>query len=275
MSLIYGKIRRYTTRMQNKKLLKENFDFLLEMVKELKVRQARNSQYSMRSFARDLNVSITALSEVLGAKRKFSKKNAQKVIEKLGWSPYQAQTLINHKSSNSKSADQTKRALLIQDDHFRVISEWYYLVILNLAKIKNQSAAPEAISAQLGISIQESGEALQRLIRLGFVKIECGKLIRQTPTLNTTNEVPSSAVRKYHRQNFIVAENAQEHVDFSRRQISSFTVATDPQRVQRAKKMLVRFMDRLSETLESNNPTEVYTVSVQLFPAKIERGEQK
>ena len=100
-------------------------------------------------------------------------------------------------------------------------------------------------------------------------------MIRLAPTVATTTDIPSSAIRKYHRQNFYLAERAQETVPYERRQISSFTVATDPVRMQRAKKMLLAFMEKLEKVLESEEPTEVYTVSTQLFPARLLAEEKK
>lgn len=244
-----------------------SFNYRESLNQELRIRQARNPRYSLRSFARDLGVSVTALSDVLSAKRDFSKINAERVIARLGWSPLQSAAFLN--TLNEGKAPVSKESLLLADDRFNFISEWYYLVILNLARLPDAKAAPAWISRQTGISIEEAREAVKRLQRLGYISIEKGRLVRQVPEVATTTEIPSAAIRKYHRQNFHLAERAQETVPFERRQISSFTVATDPARLKRAKKMLTEFMDKLADALESENPTEVYTVSTQMFPAKL------
>src|SRR5262245_19891132 len=111
------------------------FDYRLALAQELKVRQARNSRYSLRSFARDLNVSVTALSDVLSGKRSFSHKNAEKVIQKLGWSPVQSQIFLADLAHSERPTPQKIAEMQLQDDQFHFISEWYYFVILNLAKI--------------------------------------------------------------------------------------------------------------------------------------------
>lgn len=246
----------------------KKFEYRVALMTELRTRQARNPRYSLRSFARDLGVSVTALSDVLSGKRHFARKNAQQIIEKLGWSPLQAQSFIETVSGKpSASTDRTH--LLLSDDLFHMISDWYYLVILNLAKIPSAKSSPKWVSQRLGITAQEAKEAIERLKRLGYLETQNGRLKRLIPTLDTSTEIPSAAIRKYHRQNFIVAERAQESVPFERRQISSFTVATDPERVKKAKMMLNGFMRKLEEVLESDNPTEVYTLSTQLFPAQL------
>lgn len=50
------------------------FDYRKELVLELKERQFRNKSYSIRAFARDLSVSVTALHGVISGQRHFSKK---------------------------------------------------------------------------------------------------------------------------------------------------------------------------------------------------------
>lgn len=243
------------------------FDYRKNLAEELRLRQARNPSYSLRSFARDLGVSVTALSDVLSAKRDFSKRNAEKVIAKLGWSPLQSASFLRSLGDSTPAA--ARDSLILEDDRFRIISDWYYLVILNLAKVPGAKATPSWVRKQTGISLEEAREALDRLQRLGYISNEGGTLVRQVPEVATTTEVPSAAIRKYHRQNFHLAERAQENVPFERRQISSFTVGTDPARLKKAKKMLNEFMDKLAAVLESPEPSEVYTVSTQMFPARL------
>lgn len=244
------------------------FNYRFALARELKERIARNPRYSLRSFARDLGVSVTALSDVLSRKRNFSLTNAERVIGRLGWSPLQRESMLETIAKPAVPAD-GREELLLSDDLFHFISDWYYLVILNWARVPGSKCSARWLSTRVGISPAQAKEAIARLRRLGYIDTAGGKLVRLAQNLHSTNEVPSAAIRKYHRQNFWLAERAQETVPFERRQISSFTVATDPVRIKRAKKMLVQFMDRLAEVLESDCPTEVYTVSTQMFPAQI------
>lgn len=225
------------TEVWDMELNTRHFDYRRSLAEELRVRQVRNPRYSLRSFARDLGVSVTALSDVLSGKRHFSKRNALQVMDRLGWAPLERASVFVSISSVSQPQRQTSSlSLRLADDQFRVIADWYYLVILNLAQIEGAKSAPAWICQRTGISSQEAREAIKRLKRLGYISTKNGELRRLAPNVETTTEVPSAAIRKYHRQNFKLAEEAQEHVPFERRQISSFTVATDPSRVLKAKK---------------------------------------
>lgn len=249
---------------------KLQFDYRIALGDELRTRNVRNPRYSLRCFARDLGVSVTALSDVLTGKRNFSARNAARVMDRLGWSPLQRESFLESIARPSVTP-RSRDELLLPDDLFHFISDWYYLPILNWARVKGAKSSPQWLSQRLGISSSEAREAIERLKRLGYIETTGGRLTRLAPPVHSTTEIPSSAIRKYHRQNFQVAELAQETVPFELRQISSFTVATDSERIARAKKMLVDFMRRLESVLESDQPTEVFTVSTQMFPAQIIR----
>ena len=68
------------------------FNYREALRHSLRERKVKNSGYSQRAFARDLGVSSTALSDVLSGKRNFSEENAQKVAERLSFSPDQHQS---------------------------------------------------------------------------------------------------------------------------------------------------------------------------------------
>lgn len=237
-------------------------------------RKARNPSYSLRAFASQLGVSRTALSDVLSGKRHFSTKNALKVASSLSLSPELTKDLLVEIKGADLSGAPTTSFHLVSDDTFKVISEWYHYGILNLARLKKNRSSPWWIASQLGITAIEARSGLLRLERLGFIKIEQGKLVRTVISLDTLTDIPSQALRAYHRQNLRLAEVSLERDLVERRDFTSMVFATRLERVKKAKKMIRQFRNRLTEYLECENPTEVYTLAVQLFPLTI-RSKQK
>jgi transcriptional regulator with XRE-family HTH domain len=57
------------------------------LAQELLRRKERNPSYSLRSFARDLRLSPSCVSEILNNKRSPSPKNVRKIAEKLALDP--------------------------------------------------------------------------------------------------------------------------------------------------------------------------------------------
>jgi uncharacterized protein (TIGR02147 family) len=252
----------------------QDFNYRAELKKTFEERRSRNPLYSLRSFARDLEVSVTALSDVLTAKRNFSKKNARKIIEKLHWSPLEQKSFLE--SINSAPLSKTEEKILkMQDDQFKFISEWYYLPILNLAKIENNKASPKWISGRLGISVSEAKEALQRLKSLGYIRIEKGKLVRLADSIKTTSGIPSAAIRKYHIQNLAVIQSAMENQPIEKRKTVSFTAAIDPKYLDEIKEAMDKFENKVLGIMNKGTPTEVYSMTAQLFPPTKANGKEK
>ncbi len=166
--------------------------------KDLKARflekKKKNNNYSLRAFARDLNLSVTVLHGVLKEERHLSNKNLKTLADRLGWSPLEIQKCLGERQTVS---DPTQAILF--EDEFQLISDWTHLAVLNLAKIKNIQV--HTISERLGIPQTQSNEIVDRLCRLDFIKIQDGVLHRNLKPFGTSQDIPSRAIRTFHYQN--------------------------------------------------------------------------
>lgn len=234
------------------------------LLNELTSRKNRNPSYSLRAFARDLGLGVTSLSDFFKGKRDLSKSNWIKVTQKLHLSPQEAEKLLLREDA-SKGQKLPDREVL-KEDVFRLIADWYYLAILNLARLKNSKGDPLWLASRLGLEVEVVKEALERLLRLKLVKIQNGKLIRTAKPLTTTKDVPSEAIQRHHRQNLILAERALNEVPVNLREFGSVTMTVDLQNLQKAKDLLLKTREKIINILSSNSASEVYTLSFQLFP---------
>lgn len=241
-------------------------EFLLE---EMTDRKSKNPAYSLRAFARDLNISPAVCSQVLSGKRHLSRKNLGKIADALGLSPAQVSSI--RKEITGVSLDRTEY-LEVQEDVFRVMSDWYYFAILNLARLKDNKAQPTWVAKRLGLSLAEAKVAISRLKRLGYLAIENGRLKRTAVSLITTEDVPSSALRQFHKQNLALAVRALDDVPVNQREITTITMPADLSRLPGAKKLIREFRSKLANHLSAGKPTEVYTMAIQLFPISKPRG---
>ena len=246
------------------------------LAQEFLRRRNKNQSYSLRGFARDLQLSPAALSEVLNRKRELSKKNLLKICDRLGLSPNQRVALLSEKSDSADISDAS--FLLLKEDTFQLMSSWYYMAILSLAETYEASADARAIAARLGIQEFEAKEALAALLRLKFIEINSGYLKRTVQQVTTSSDVPSSAIRRYHSENLKRADESLQRDAVELRDFSSINMAMDPALLPEAKDMIKKFRRRLSRFLESGKKKEVYTIAIQLFPvsrATEVRGEKK
>ncbi len=233
--------------------------------KELELRKSKNSMYSMRAFARDLEIGSTSLSDILANKRKISKKNLIKIENKLSLSPLQVKTISDEIRGDKCNGEEIIK-LQMEEDTFRLIADWHYLAILNLANIKNSQADPYWISQRLGITIENAIEALERLQRLKMISVQKGKLIRIKGPLTTTREISSTAIKKHHKDNLNLAYESLEKDNISLREFSSTTMSIDIKNLPKAKELLMKTKRKVANLLETDDPNQVYVLSFQLFP---------
>jgi uncharacterized protein (TIGR02147 family) len=231
-------------------------DFRAFLTSTLLERCRQNPKYSLRAFARSLNLEPSLLSKLLSGKRAVTPKMAARLTDRLGLAPAGATV---------GSADDFR---LLAEDQFRLISEWYHFAILELLQVSGFAFTERNISRALGVSVIEARDAMERLERLGLIGLERGRwrLLRQRNS--TVGSAPSSAaLRRQQRQLLEKAIDALEEVDPSLRDQSAITMAIDRRRLPAAKEKIKAFRRELCAFLEGGaSRQEVYVLSLSLFP---------
>jgi uncharacterized protein (TIGR02147 family) len=232
--------------------------------KELEKRQKNNAAYSLRSFARFLEISPAALSQLLSGKRGVSVKRLTQIIEKLSLPASELKGLIKTKEDRTTS--------VLKEDEFKLISEWHHFGILSLGELKNPSIDPRWIAKRLNIPVGVANEALQRLERMKIIQIKDGRFKQITPPLKTTSDIPSSTIRAYHKSVLGLAQNKIETVEVKDREYSAMTMAINTKNLNKAKKLVEEFKEEMLQLLEQGTLDEVYQLSIQLFPLSIKES---
>lgn len=225
---------------------------------EYQERKLRNSSYSLRAFARYLGIGIASLSDLLQGKRGLSPKNKIKIAEKLHLSPAQRQAIFLEKSKNLPP--------VIDEETFKYISDWYHYGILVLPEIDNHKTTPLWVSKKLGISLDEAKEAIERLIKLKLIKKEKSKFIIPKLPFTTTKDIPSTAIRKRHIQILERGKDAIVNRGVNERFFFETTMAIDPDKIEEAKNMIIKYMRRVCKKLETGKQKEIYSLTTGLFP---------
>lgn len=245
-----------------------------EVLKEnLRERRYKNPAYSLRAYSRDLGVSSTALSDVLSGKRHLSKKNIEKVAEKLSFSPIQVKELL--KQLNYKEETKEKESFLnVKEDEFQLISNWYYVAILTLCAQKNIENNPVAIGKRLGVNPHSVEVAIEVLKRLKLLNISGNKIKRTSAPLRITTDIPSYAIKNYHKENLRLVENSIDNVPLELREISSMTLNINPKKMKKAKKMIEDFKEKFTSEMEKTPGSEVYTLGMHFYPASLKEENE-
>lgn len=246
-------------------LLPETFtDFRAYLEAEFSDRSQGNRQYSLRAFAKFLDTESSFLSKMLKGQRKVSGNNIVKFSHKLGLNLEQ----INHfVSLTSAETDISEGYSQIQIDEFNLISDWYHYAILELIQVDDFQADTRWVSRTLGITFGEAHAAIERLKRLGLVKIEGKKWVCTGQNTTVGHHFTLEALRNMQRQILQQAIHALENTSMSERDQSSMTFCVDLERLEEAKKRIQKFRRELSQFLENGDSKDkVYQLSISLFP---------
>ncbi|MGZ3771579.1 MAG: TIGR02147 family protein [Bdellovibrio sp.] len=255
----------------------DSSDYRAIIKAELDRRKQTNSQYSLRAFARDLDLSAAFVSKLLNGQKDLSVDTAVAVATKLGFNKYETKNfcqLVQYsKLSESQSQELFKETQVdsIADSHvlnldmFQVISDWYHYAILELACCYPHQLNSRFISKKLGIRIDQAVTALQRLENLKLIEFKNGKWIKTNNSVSTPTDVPSRALRNFHSQMIKKAQDSIEGQPVQLRDISGLTIAISEDKIDLAKKEIQNFRRKMSKLMDSNHPTKVYQLNIQFF----------
>jgi len=244
------------------------------LLEELERRCQTNPRYSLRAFAKALNLSPSALSMILRGERGLSKNLASQVSKKLGLDPQMSESFIRNALKRKKSINpESYKFNQLSLDRFAVISEWYHFAILSLIETKDFKPVIAWISTRLEISLAEARAGVERLVRLNLLDTTKEKWKQIGDPIFLDNDKSTAATRRFQSQVLERAIFSLENDPMELRELNSVTIAIDPRQVDYAKKKIKDFLIELMNELEAKGPRrEVYHLSTQLYPVSKNRG---
>lgn len=235
--------------------------------------QSKNPKYSLRSFSQKLDIHVGALSSIMNGKRNVSRDLAEKITRKLLIDPQKRAeilALFPEKRKYRTLAEQIENVepkyLEIEASSFRLMAEWEHFAVLSLIKTKDFKNSNEWIASRLGITVNRATEVVERLLTLGFLKKNKGKLERVESNIRSSDDTVDMSVRKSHEENLELAKESLHRDSIKERDFTSITMAIDPSKMNLAKEMIRKFQDDLADVMTTGELSEVYRLAIQLFP---------
>ncbi len=166
------------------------------------------------------------------------------------------------------SLNSEKRAIALGLKEFSAISEWYFLAIKQListpAFIEDEDwiyrkLRKKATPAQIrnAIAIMLEMKAIGR--------DDSGKLIVLKEGLLTTNDVPSSAIKRHHFGMINRALEAINEQEVSERQVTSLTMKIKNEDLADAKHYIFEFIKDFNEKFSTTEANELFQLNMQFF----------
>ncbi|CAN5500631.1 hypothetical protein BH10BDE1_BH10BDE1_35660 [soil metagenome] len=226
--------------------------------RELDGRLGGNQRYSMRAFARHLGMSPGELSEVLREKRPISARACQKVARALSLSPAEFKHLLVLATTTGAAAARAgesvplrtnlavAQAHRLDEDRFRLVSDWWCFAILNLLDLEEVRWTGAELAERFGITILQAQSTMERLERLGLVKKNgFERAVATNEFVEHLTEVSSEAIRRYHRSLLEKAIEALDTHHRDERDVTGIGFAVDRRELKSIAREIAEFQDQL------------------------------
>lgn len=253
---------------------------------EFAVRRKRSAAYSMRAFARDLDLSPGHLSALFKAQKGLSELKARALSRQLGLSRTQTRAFLASFAATFARSESTRQSahrflesvrltvsvpVQVAPSDFEQIHNWYYFAIVELVELPDCEHRPEWFAQRLGLDLYVTREALERLQRVKILVCENGRYRACLEESYTQSDVSSDSIKKFHREIMKRAEQALTSQSVLEREFITMTFSFSTARLHEAKQYLRevqnQFIDRfcMNEEAGPRAKDSVYQLSLQCF----------
>jgi len=245
--------------------------------------QTKNPSYSLRSYSKKVDVHVGALSSIMNGKRKVSRDLAERIARRLLLDPQKRTELLELfpekkiKKTKEEAGLPEPRYLEIEASQFKMMAEWEHYAVLSLMNCHDFQDDSQWIAERLGISETRALEVIKRLLQLQFIKRNVSdKLVRVHSAVRSSDDTINLSLRKSHEVTLDLAKESLSRDSVHERDFTYVTMAINPNQLSVAKEMIRKFHDELAGVLETGKRTEVYRLSMQLFPfTKLQMNKDK
>ena len=286
-SLFTTRLLRMPTPCISRPMIYEYDDSIHFLKSALKQRAEKNSGYSMRAFAKKLGLSAGGLSLILNRKKKLSVDRAYEVAQALELDAEASEyftTLVQLEGAKSDAlriqfldkvralnpninASKDLKQSILSLEHFKLISDWYGLAVLELVSNAEGNWTSKNISKKLGLHKIDVEIVLERLLKLELIEeIEEGAFVRVVDSLMIESQVPNEAIRKYYQGVHAQSLKSLEEQTPAEKVIGAQVFAFDPTQIEEVRKLTDEYLKKLNSlAAEGKNRTEVYQAITNVF----------
>lgn len=220
-----------------------------------------NPSYSLRSFARDLKVSPSTLSELFNERKGISQRLALQLAERLNlpdWEKLYFKQIVQVEcSKNSKRKNQAKIELdsfkrdhsfhLIQNKALKALTSWLDLAILEITYLKTFQTNTKWIARKLEIPESSVESSIKRLVEAKLLEIDkkTGKWIDVSPLFTTTDGISNELIRNFHRSILNLALKRLESADVKSRTVKTVVMSVNEKNKENIKKILDEALNKI------------------------------
>ena len=244
--------------------------YLVKMKEVLSMKQRNNPYYSLRAFARDIDIHPATLSQIINGKRNLPKRDCDKVLSKLNLTPKEKNLFIESLKKKNNIAipkEDDDHRFLLDESYFKIISEWEHFAVLELFNIPSFQKSVEDISQRLDITLNRGEVVISNLLRASLISVDKnGNFYKIHSDVKTTDNIKSQALRDSHKETMLMGIQKIDEIQIELRDFSSLTLALDPKNINEAKQIIKEFRKKMTSLSTQDTPEEVYQLAIQFYP---------
>lgn len=222
-----------------------------------------NSKYSIRAFAKFLEIDHSLLAKFLRGESILSSKTISGCLQKL-----KAPSSLIERSG--KKSQRSLHFSKIADDEFEYISKWTHFAILELMTIPHFELTPENIRKKINLSLAEARECIQRLEKLGFIEKKRNKyILRQETTTWYPQDQTNAAKIKFQKNILEISRLSLENDLLEERDHSSVILAINKSELPMIKEVIRDARRKLTKIMQKNKDfDDVYCLQMSFYPLR-------
>lgn len=245
--------------------------YIQKLEEEFLKRKNKNKLYSLRSFAKFLEIESSSLGQILKGKRKIPLASAKYIVKKLQLNSIEKMHFFEGLEKGKGHLDKIKinnqdERFILDDSYSKVISEWEHLALLSLFDLTDFELTTDNIVKKLNISESRAIQVIKNLENSELIKKVNGRYEKFHPRVRTTEDVKSEVIREAHVQSLEMAKNKIKDIEVDLRDFSSLTLAMDLEMLGEAKSVIREFRQKMVALLKEGNKKEVFKLSIQFYP---------
>ncbi len=248
-------------------------------------KQKVNPKYSLRSFARDLDVNPAFVSRLLNGKQEIPRQRLDQITKILEMDSLtskelkksMAAILLKEMGLDPSEIGKSKASSILQFDdramtakEMSVLSPWYNITIMELVTCANFKMDAGWIAKRLNLTNDQVERSLSYLIENGYLKKDQDGLIKTNKQLRLPTKLSAGIIRQFHKSmmEFAVKEMFQKigDKDFAERLITSTSIAVNKENIPKAKERMLEMQIEIADILRDGECTEVFDLTLALFP---------
>lgn len=257
-----------------KEYLQDYFDYAKKNIKN----------FSHRTFLQKVGISSSSfMLKIFNEEQRLQEKHIDGFVKAIELSEkestyFSALVTFNNTKSSTKRHQALQSMLkirkefsefVISDEKLRIFSKWYYPIIRELAVLIDFKEDYNLLGRYVipRLNAAQAKGAVKFLVAQGFLKAKKGKYLRVDPILTTGDDVLSTILTEYHKNNLNMNIEDFDLFDMKDRDMSSLVLSISYENYLKIKNEIRVFRKKLlSMAMNDQKAEKVCYVGFQLVP---------